>query len=118
MADLEEGDEQVLLARLAQNLAENFDGLATSEQEAHGHPCYTRHLDVVVHVHQLVHQALGQVCILQCQTSPSWYLMDAWGYTLPDCACLFAEAAVQADRLSYVFSATASMTLCIVCEMI
>lgn len=55
LADLEEGNKQALLSRLAQDLAENFDGLAAGEQEAHGHPCYTRHLNVVVHVHQLVH---------------------------------------------------------------
>lgn len=63
-ADLEEGDQQVLLACFAQDLAEHFDGLAAGEQEAHRHARHTRHLNVVVHVHQLVHQPLGQICIL------------------------------------------------------
>ena len=37
------------------------------EQVAGWHACNTGHLDVVVHVHQLVQQALWQVGILQMQ---------------------------------------------------
>ncbi len=54
-AHLEVGDQQVFLASLAQDLAEDLDGLAPCQQEAHGHPSHTCHLNVVVHVHQLVY---------------------------------------------------------------
>lgn len=59
------GHEQVLLAGLAQDLAEHLDGLAAGEQEGHGNASHARHLHIVVHVHQLVHQALWQVRVLQ-----------------------------------------------------
>ena len=66
-ARLEVGHQQVLLAGLAQDLAEHLDGLAPREEEAHGHPRHARHLDVVEHDHQLVNQPLWQVRILPCK---------------------------------------------------
>ena len=59
------GHEQVLLPGLAQDLAEHLDGLDAREQEGHGNARDARHLDVVVHVHQLVHQLLWQVRVLR-----------------------------------------------------
>lgn len=65
IAHLDEGDDEALLARLAQQLGEDLDGLAFRQQEGHGHPRHARHLDVVEHIHQLVHQPLRQVRVLQ-----------------------------------------------------
>lgn len=64
--------EQVLLAGLAQDLAEHLDGLAASKQEGHGNARHTRHLHVVVHVHELVHQALRQIRVLRGHQYKLW----------------------------------------------
>lgn len=58
-----------MLTAFAQNLGVNLDGLATVEQVGHWDPRHARHLNVVVHEHQLVQQPLWQIGILQGQAS-------------------------------------------------
>ena len=57
--------EQAPLRGFAQDLRHHLDGLPAREQEGQRHAGDARHLDVVVHVHQLVKQTLRQVRVLQ-----------------------------------------------------
>mmetsp|Transcript_1105 Transcript_1105/g.3244 ORF Transcript_1105/g.3244 Transcript_1105/m.3244 type:complete len:294 (+) Transcript_1105:2233-3114(+) len=62
---LERGDEEASLLRLPQNLGENFDALAPGQQKVQRYARDPGHFNVVVHVHQLVQESLGQISILQ-----------------------------------------------------
>ena len=58
-------DQKPALLRLAKNLRQHLDGLASGQEEGEGHAGDPRHLDVVVHVHQLVQESLREVGILE-----------------------------------------------------
>ena len=51
--------------RLPEQLGYDLDLLPSTEQEIEGNTSHSSHLDVIDEAHELVHQPLRKICILQ-----------------------------------------------------
>mmetsp|Transcript_38891 Transcript_38891/g.90034 ORF Transcript_38891/g.90034 Transcript_38891/m.90034 type:complete len:369 (+) Transcript_38891:1261-2367(+) len=81
---LQSGHHEAALSGLPQQLRLNFDHLSSVQEEVDGRPRHASHLHVVVHAEEFVHQAHGQIGILQAVHSQPPPALGALKEEAPD----------------------------------